>query len=60
MAARWNSSRAPESSAQAQSLEAVMGLQVCKAHLNLFTLITRFPGTPVFHRAHVHDRGHPR
>ena len=28
--------------AQAHALEAVMGLQVCKAHLDLFALITRF------------------
>src|SRR3974390_928622 len=28
--------------AQSQSLEAVMDLQVCKAHLDLFALITRF------------------
>ena len=28
--------------AQSQSLEAVMGFQVCKAHLDLFSLITRF------------------
>ena len=27
---------------QAHSLEAVMGLQMCKAHLNLFALVTRF------------------
>ena len=29
-------------SPQAHSLEAVMGLQMCKAHLNLFALVTRF------------------
>src|SRR5258708_5694158 len=28
--------------AQAHSLEAVMGLQMCKSHLNLFALVTRF------------------
>ena len=27
--------------AQAHSLEAVMGLQMCKAHLNRFALVTR-------------------
>jgi len=28
--------------AQAHSLEAMMGFQMCKAHLNLFALVTRF------------------
>ena len=27
---------------QPHSFEAVMGLQMCKAHLNLFALVTRF------------------
>ena len=44
---------------QAHSLEAVMGLQVRKAHLNLFVLVARF-----FERRRsiesAHDRGRPR
>ena len=33
---------------QSHSLEAVMGLQVRKAHLDLFALIARFLELPVF------------
>jgi hypothetical protein len=39
MAARWNSSRAPESPPQAHALESMMGLQVRKAHLDLLALV---------------------
>jgi hypothetical protein len=40
MAARWNSSRAPETP-QAHTLEAVMGFEVRKSHLDLLALVAR-------------------
>ena len=41
MAARWNSSRAPESPRRRVRSKLVVGLQVCKAHLDLLALVAR-------------------
>ena len=46
--------------AQAHALEAVMGLQVRKAHLDLFALIAGFLELRRSHQRASDDRGHPR
>src|SRR5271154_407066 len=42
MAARWNSSDALERPRRRIRFKAVVGLQVCKAHLDLLALVSRF------------------
>jgi len=57
MAARWNSSRAAGEAAQPQPLEAGVGLQVGKAHLDPLPLVTR-PGEGLcLHLASSHITG---
>ena len=61
MAARWNSSRAPDNPLS----EAMMDFEMCEAHLNPFSLVARLQeglrpalvGVPHRGRSHGHHVG---